>query len=98
MFDFLSGLETHLNLIVAIVSFLMAVLTILGSFLWHKFIIQDTVKRVALIETDMEDNSSKGIKTMSGLMDRVGNIETAMEFIKEDMRLIKEFIVGHGKK
>lgn len=87
----LETIESHLPLIVAIVSFLMAAGTLVGTFLWSKFTLEKTTADVAKHEVEMEANR----KDISDIKDRIGNTEVSVSFIRDNIKIIMEYMVKH---
>lgn len=87
----LETIETHLPLITAIVSFLVAMGTLAGTFLWSKFSLEKTEADVAKHEVEMEANR----KDISDIKDRIGNTEVSVGFIRDNIKIIMEYMVRH---
>lgn len=87
----LETIESHLPLITAIVSFLVAMGTLAGTFLWNKFTLEKTTADVAKHDVEMEANR----KDISEIKDRIGNTEVSIGFIRDNIKVIMEYMVRH---
>lgn len=89
--SFLLAVESHLDLIVAIVSFFMALFAITGAFVWHKFIIQSTSRDVEKLK---EDQSKNG-ELVADVRIRLTSMEVSITAMKDDLKMIKNYILGN---
>lgn len=80
--NFIELIEKHWVLIGALFS-------AIGSWGWLKYEQMQTAKDVGALKDDIE--ASKG--HITSIMDRTGNIETAVRFIQDDLKFIKDFLL-----
>lgn len=82
----ISFIEAHLALITL-------VLGLIGSGAWWKFSQDQNKTDVEKDIEDLKESVKAHQKDVSETKDRIGNIEVAIQFMKDDMKLVKDFIL-----